>query len=121
MMAFGVAALMLSGFGWIPRRDKSNMAADTRSEMQNTTRMLREALERVAPVGRHAIVIGEALRNGGLLDVPEEKNEFRAFVDATGYVTTAEKPADLAEIMKQLPPGTPEPDPEGHLAAFSAP
>lgn len=49
--------------------------------MQDTTRTLREALERVAPVGRHAIVIGEALRNGGLLDVPTDKDEFRAFVD----------------------------------------
>jgi len=27
-------------------------------------------------------------------------------------VTTAERPADLAEIMKQVAPGTPEPDPE---------
>jgi hypothetical protein len=48
--------------------------------MQDTTRMLREALESVAPVGRHAIVIGEALRNGGLLDVPAELPQFRIFV-----------------------------------------
>lgn len=43
---------------------------------------------------------------------PVTNAQFRAFVKATGYVTTAEKPADLAEIMKQFPPGTPEPPPE---------
>jgi formylglycine-generating enzyme required for sulfatase activity len=38
--------------------------------------------------------------------------QFRAFVEATGYVTTAEKPVDAGEILKQSPPGTPPPPPE---------
>jgi formylglycine-generating enzyme required for sulfatase activity len=38
--------------------------------------------------------------------------QFRDFVEATGYVTTAEKPVDAAEILKQSPPGTPPPPPE---------
>jgi formylglycine-generating enzyme len=38
--------------------------------------------------------------------------QFRAFVEATGYVTTAEKPVDVAEMMKQSPPGAPTPPPE---------
>ena len=38
--------------------------------------------------------------------------EFRKFVEATGYVTTAEKPVDWEEMKKQLPPGTPKPPPE---------
>lgn len=38
--------------------------------------------------------------------------QFRAFVEATGYVTTAERPVDAAEILKQSPPGTPTPPPE---------
>ena len=38
--------------------------------------------------------------------------QFRKFVEATGYVTTAEKPVDAAEILKQSPPGTPAPLPE---------
>jgi formylglycine-generating enzyme required for sulfatase activity len=38
--------------------------------------------------------------------------QFRAFVDATKYVTTAEKPVDAAEILRQSPPGTPTPPPE---------
>lgn len=47
------------------------------------------------------------------MDATEVTNaQYRAFVEATGYVTTAEKAPELAEIMKQLPPGTPPPDPE---------
>jgi formylglycine-generating enzyme required for sulfatase activity len=38
--------------------------------------------------------------------------EFRMFVDATGYVTTAERPIDWEELKKQVPPGTPKPDNE---------
>src|SRR5438445_724796 len=36
--------------------------------------------------------------------------EFAKFVEATGYVTTAEKKPDWAELKKQLPPDTPKPD-----------
>jgi formylglycine-generating enzyme required for sulfatase activity len=35
--------------------------------------------------------------------------QFRAFVEATGYVTTAEKPPDADELLRQMPPGTPRP------------
>ena len=38
--------------------------------------------------------------------------QFQGFVAATDYVTTAERPADLPEIMRQLPPGTPPPPAE---------
>jgi sulfatase modifying factor 1 len=38
--------------------------------------------------------------------------EFRAFVQATGYVTIAEQAPDAEEILRQLPPGTPPPDPD---------
>jgi sulfatase modifying factor 1 len=38
--------------------------------------------------------------------------QFRAFVDATGYVTTAEKPVDVEEILRQSRPGTPKPPPD---------
>lgn len=45
------------------------------------------------------------------LDEHEVTNaEFAAFVQATGYVTTAEKPIPKEEIMATLPPGSPEPD-----------
>src|SRR6516225_9152655 len=35
--------------------------------------------------------------------------QFREFVEATGYVTTAEKPLDAEEILRESPPGTPRP------------
>jgi hypothetical protein len=38
--------------------------------------------------------------------------QFQTVVEATGYVTTAEKPVDAAEILRQSPPGTPPPPPE---------
>lgn len=38
--------------------------------------------------------------------------DFAKFVAATGYVTTAETTPTLAEIMEQVPPGTPPPPPE---------
>ncbi len=43
---------------------------------------------------------------------------FRRFVEATGYVTTAEKPLDADEILRQSPPGTPRP-PKENLAPGS--
>ena len=37
-------------------------------------------------------------------------DEFRKFVEATGYVTTAERKPEWEDLEKQLPPGTPKPD-----------
>jgi formylglycine-generating enzyme required for sulfatase activity len=36
--------------------------------------------------------------------------EFAKFVEATGYVTTAERPVNWEDLKKELPPGTPKPD-----------
>jgi len=50
--------------------------------------------------------------------------QFRAFVEATSYVTTAEKKPDWEELKKQLPVGTPRPDDSVLVAAslvFSQP
>ena len=49
---------------------------------------------------------------------PVTNKDFSEFVEATGYVTTAEKPADIDEIMKGLPPGT-KPPPLEALAPAS--
>jgi formylglycine-generating enzyme required for sulfatase activity len=44
------------------------------------------------------------------MDVTEVTNaQFKQFVDATGYITTAEKKPDWEELKQTLPPGTPKP------------
>jgi formylglycine-generating enzyme required for sulfatase activity len=49
--------------------------------------------------------------SGFFMDRTEVTNaQFAAFVKATGYKTTAEKPVDWEEMKKQVPPGTPKPD-----------
>jgi formylglycine-generating enzyme required for sulfatase activity len=48
--------------------------------------------------------------DGFWMDEHEVTNDqFRAFVEATGYVTTAEKVPDWEEMKKQLPPGARKP------------
>jgi formylglycine-generating enzyme len=57
--------------------------------------------------------------NGFWMDVYDVTNaEFAKFVEATGYVTTAERPVNWEDLKKELPPGAPKPD-EGALAPGS--
>lgn len=50
---------------------------------------------------------------GFWMDTHEVTNrQFKEFVAATGYVTTAEKPVLWEDLKKQVPPGTPEPPAE---------
>jgi sulfatase modifying factor 1 len=47
--------------------------------------------------------------DGFWIDQTEVTNaQFRRFVEATGYVTTAERPVDWEQLKTQLPPGTPK-------------
>ena len=49
--------------------------------------------------------------NGFWMDVHDVTNdEFRKFIQATGYVTTAERKPDWNAMKQELPPGTPKPD-----------
>jgi len=48
---------------------------------------------------------------GFWMDTREVTNaEFTKFVEATGYITVAERKPEWEELKKQLPPGTPKPD-----------
>jgi len=62
---------------------------------------------------------------GFWMDATEVTNaEFRKFVEATGYITIAERKPDWEEIKKELPPGTPKPPDEMLVPAslvFSSP
>ena len=52
------------------------------------------------------------------MDVTEVTNlQFKKFVEATGYVTTAEKIPDWNELKKDLPPGTKKPHDSVFIAA----
>jgi formylglycine-generating enzyme required for sulfatase activity len=55
--------------------------------------------------------------SGFFIDETEVTNaQFRAFVEATGYVTTAERAPTAEELLAQAPPGTPPPPPESLVA-----
>lgn len=63
---------------------------------------------------RHKVIV-----NSFWMDETEVTNaRFREFVNATGYITTAERKVDWAEIKKQLPPDTPKP-PDSELEPSS--
>jgi formylglycine-generating enzyme len=45
------------------------------------------------------------------MDITEVTNaQFKKFVEATKYITTAERKPDWEEMKKTVPPGTPKPD-----------
>ena len=52
----------------------------------------------------------QATVDGFFIDATEVTNkQFKAFVDATNYITLAERPIDWEEMKKNLPEGTPKP------------
>jgi formylglycine-generating enzyme len=83
-----------SGMRWIPAGEFA-MGTDDPKSMAN---------ERPA----HRVKL-----DGFWIDEHDVTNaEFRKFVEATHYLTTAERPVDWEELKKQVPPGTPKPPDE---------
>jgi formylglycine-generating enzyme required for sulfatase activity len=80
------------GMRWIPGGEFSMGSDDGRSQLN----------ERPAHKVRVAAVWMD--------EHPVTNAEFRRFVEATGYVTIAERKPDWEDIKKQVPPGTPKPD-----------
>jgi formylglycine-generating enzyme required for sulfatase activity len=57
--------------------------------------------------------VRDVVVDGFFIDIHTVTNKrFREFVDATGYVTIAERTPDAEELLKQLPAGTPPPPKE---------
>ena len=64
-----------------------------------------DPLARPDEAPKHAVRL-----DGFWMDTTEVTNaQFRAFVEATGYKTVAERPIDWNELKKQAPEGTPKP------------
>lgn len=52
----------------------------------------------------------EVTVDGFFIDITEVTNkQYKDFVEATGYITVAERPIDWEEMKQQLPEGTPKP------------
>lgn len=84
----------LTGMVWIPAGEFSMGSVDPLARPDE------------APVHRVRV-------DGFWMDATEVTNaQFAAFVEATGYVTVAERPVDWEELKKQLPEGTPRPPDE---------
>jgi len=83
-----------SGMAWIPSGEFS-MGSDLPGGQANEKPVVKVEVE------------------GFWIDEHDVTNaEFRKFVEATGYKTTAEQPESWEELKKQVPPGTPKPPDE---------
>jgi formylglycine-generating enzyme required for sulfatase activity len=71
--------------------------------LQGAKNMDTYAMQREKPA--HYVTV-----DGFFIDIAEVTNkQFKAFVDATNYITIAERPIDWEDMSKDLPPGTPKP------------
>lgn len=125
LAGIAVLAFLAAGVYWLVFKRDANAAL-------NTSYISSEAPPGVAPEGMVWIPGGQFLMGSNSrmaweeegpahyvkvkpfwMDAHEVTNEqFAKFVEATGYVTDAEKAPVLEEIMAQLPAGTPPPDPK---------
>jgi len=82
-----------------------------RSAITNNIVVLLFPLYVSAQQGMKWIPPNDVNKKGYYIDETEVTNaQFAEFVNATGYITTAERTPMWEEMKKQLPPGTPKPD-----------
>src|SRR5215467_16103840 len=118
---FGIASVLLVSSGTLAIPNASASNPDDRSGCQ----VNRKAPPGMAWIPGGAFLMGtndkESFPNerpahlvqvqGFWMDAHDVTNaEFSRFVEATGYVTTAERPINWEDLRKELPPGTPKPD-----------
>ncbi len=98
------AVAFLAAFGltrWLPRESPPGMRWVPGGEFGMGSVDARQPNERPA----HLVRV-----DGFWADETEVRNrDFRAFADATGYVTTAERKPEWEELRKSLPPDAPRP------------
>ncbi|MEM6516323.1 MAG: SUMF1/EgtB/PvdO family nonheme iron enzyme [Bacteroidota bacterium] len=83
----------LEGMGWV----------ETKTFLQGAKANDQYAMLREKPA--HQVKV-----DGFFIDITEVTNkQFKAFVNATGYLTIAERKIDWEEMKTQLPKGTPKP------------
>ncbi len=115
LIVFALALLILGACNWNPRPGSPPLGPTPPGMAwipQGTFPMGNDQIDDESPV--HSVLL-----EGFWMDATEVTNaQFRSFVEATGYVTTAERAVDLDEIMAQLPEGT-EPPPNEMLAPGS--
>ena len=91
----------MSGMVWIPA-GTFTMGGTERDFMLNWPRSARSRDDE-RPL--HSVT----LSGFWISETPVTNRQFKAFIDATAYITTAEKAPTLEEIIPLLPPGAPPP------------
>ena len=94
----------ISGMVWIPA-GTFTMGGTEKDFMLNWPRFARSRDDE-RPL--HSVT----LSGFWISETPVTNRQFKAFVDATAYITTAEKAPTLEEIIPLLPPGAPPPPKE---------
>ncbi len=131
-LSMGLVAFMVVFFGmrvWNAARDRSDVAAPVTH--LPVVEPLRDSMPGMKWITGSSFTMGTDSElgwpdekpahrvrvDGFWMDETEVTNgQFRAFIDATGYITTAEQVPNVEEILRQLPPGTSAPPKENLVA-----
>ncbi|WP_299666492.1 formylglycine-generating enzyme family protein [uncultured Polaribacter sp.] len=125
-LKFSVVILLLFSFFLLSCQKDNQAKKNSEENLETITDVAKKAPEGMVWVAPKTFLMGakegdefammrekpahEVYIDGFFIDAHEVTNhQFRKFVEATQYITTAEKPIDWDEIKKDLPEGTPKP------------